>query len=80
MVEVPADTPDTTPVEEFTVATPVALLLHVPPVVVELKVVVDPAHTAVVPVMAPTVGNGFTVTVTTLLARVVPPETAFRRK
>jgi hypothetical protein len=43
------------------VATDGVLLLHVPPVVVLLTVVVSPAHTCSVPVMA--AGSGFTVTV-----------------
>jgi hypothetical protein len=37
------------------------LLLHVPPAVTSLKLVVDPAQRLVVPVMAE--GNGFTVNV-----------------
>ena len=60
IVAVPAATPDTTPVVEFTVAVPVAPLVHVPPVGEQLNVVVDPAHTASVPVIAP--GDVFTVT------------------
>ena len=43
----------------FIVAVPVALLLHVPPVVVVLSVVEPPAHNAPDPVMLP--GSGFTV-------------------
>ena len=38
----------------------VALLVQVPPLVASLKVVVKPAQTVAVPVMAD--GNGFTVT------------------
>jgi len=41
------------------VATPVAELLHVPPDVTSLKVVLKPWHTAVVPVI--TAGKGFMV-------------------
>lgn len=53
----------TTPVDEFTTAVAVFELVHVPPLVVLLKVTFDPAQTAVVPVIAATVGNAFTVTV-----------------
>ncbi len=56
---VPALTPVTTP--DTTVATPPALLVHVPPLVVEARVVVDPTHTDAVPVIA--AGGAFTVTV-----------------
>jgi hypothetical protein len=51
--------PDNTPLSEPIVATAVLLLLHVPPVVVLLNVVVLPTHTAVMPVIAP--GSGLTV-------------------
>ena len=50
---VPAATPDTTPVVEFTVAVPVAPLVHIPPVGEQLNVVVDPVQTVRVPVIAP---------------------------
>jgi hypothetical protein len=60
MVLVPAVTPVITPAV-LMVATDGVLLLHVPPVVVLLTVVVSPAHTCSVPVMA--AGSGFTVTV-----------------
>ena len=36
---------------------------HVPPVVALVKLVVDPAHTSVVPLIAATTGIAFTVTV-----------------
>jgi len=58
---VPAATPDTIPVEP-TVATDVLLLLHVPPVAVSARVIVDPTQTLDDPVIAGTVGNGLTVT------------------
>ena len=58
----PDDTPLTIPVEP-TVATDVVPLVQVPPVVVLLSVVVEPAHTLIVPVIADTVGNGLTVIV-----------------
>ena len=44
MVTEPAPIPVTTPVPAFTVATPEALVLHVPPPVVFVKVVVAPTH------------------------------------
>ena len=59
MVDVPDDTAVTIPVEELMIATPVLPLVHVPPPA-SLKVVVKPAQTVAVPVMAD--GNGFTVT------------------
>ena len=50
MVAVPAAIPVTMP-DVPIVATPVLLLSHVPPTVVEERVVVVPAHKAVVPVI-----------------------------
>ena len=44
MVAVPAVRPEIAPVEESIVATPVLLLDHVPPVLVEAKVVEPPTH------------------------------------
>ncbi len=79
MVAVPAETPLTTPVEAPTVATPVALLLQVPPEVELANVVVDPTQMEVVPVMAAKTGNGLTVMVITLLLSVIAPEVAFLR-
>ena len=61
ITEVPADTPVTTPVDELTVATAGVALLQVPPAVALLNVVVDPAHSVRVPVIA--AGRGLTVTV-----------------
>ena len=60
MVDVPDDTPVTIPVEAPTVATPVLPLVHVPPLVPSLSVVVKPAQTIAVPVMDD--GNAYTVT------------------
>ena len=54
----PALTPVTIPVDPI-VATPVDKLDHVPPPVASANVVVDAAHTVVVPVII--AGNGFTV-------------------
>ena len=71
MVTVPAATPVTTPVDEPTVAKPVLLLLHVPPVVAQASVVVAPSHTVSVPV----IGNGFTLTFIVVVALVEPSET-----
>jgi len=59
MVAVPTDTPVTMPVEP-TVAMAVEPLVHVPPPVTSLRVVVAPAHNVPVPVMGE--GAGFTVT------------------
>ncbi len=59
MLAVPAVIPDTTPVPAPTVATAVLLLLHAPPVLVVLSVVVCPTQALVLPVMA--AGSGFTV-------------------
>jgi hypothetical protein len=53
--------PPTTPVAEPTVPIAVALLLQVPPDVVQPNVVVLPAHTVETPVMA--AGMGLTVKV-----------------
>jgi hypothetical protein len=57
---VPTATPVTTP-EVLTVATLVLSLLQVPPVVASARVVVNPAQTVAVPVMA--AGPPFTVTI-----------------
>jgi len=50
MVQVPAETPVTTP-DASTVAFAVLLLLHVPPATLLAKVVVLPEHTLAVPVI-----------------------------
>jgi len=49
IVAVPAAAPVTTPVPEITDATAELLLLHEPPPVASVNVVVDPTHTASVP-------------------------------
>jgi hypothetical protein len=60
IVAVPADTPDTTPVDEFIVATDVLLLTHdTPGVVALLSEVVEPAQRSCVPVIL--AGTGLTV-------------------
>ena len=68
IIDVPAVTPVTIPVDDPTVALPL-LLLHVPPAGVEFNVVVRPTQTFNVPVIA--VGFGFTVT-TAVLIQPVP--------
>lgn len=63
MVALPAATPITTPLVEFTVATAGLLLLQVPPTDPLLIRVVDkPAQTVVVPLISPAFASGFTVT------------------
>jgi hypothetical protein len=57
IVVVPLDTPITRPAE-LTVAMPVALLLHVPPIGLLIRFVVLPSHTSCVPVI--TAGSAFT--------------------
>jgi hypothetical protein len=81
MVAAPTVSPVTMPVNKLTVATVVLLLLHVPPAVASLNIVVSPKHTFVLPVIG--AGNGFTVTVVVMkqpnvyvivvVAAVVPP-------
>ena len=53
--------PVTTPVKDPMLAVPVELLLHVPPAVASVNVVVSPEQTLRVPSIA--VGNGLTVTI-----------------
>jgi len=65
MVLVPAVTPVTTPVLETTVATPVALLDHVPDDVASLRVV-DPAPMHALRFPAIAAGDGLTEAVTVL--------------
>ena len=67
MVAVPADMPVTTPVLPI-VATPELLLLHTPPALALLNVIVDASQTVVVPVIVPAFGNGLTVTTAVVLA------------
>jgi len=62
---VPAVTPVTTPLLVPMVATVVLLLLHEPPAVASLSVVVRPEQTLAVPVME--AGNGLTVTTTDVI-------------
>ena len=62
MVSVPADTPVTMP-PVLIVAMALLLVLHVPPVVPSVMVVVADVHKVVAPLMLPALGNGLTVTV-----------------
>jgi hypothetical protein len=64
MIMLPALIPVTTPVVASTVALRVLLLLHVPPVLGWVSVVVSPTHTLGVPAMAANVL--FTVTTVVL--------------
>ena len=68
ILAVPAETPVTTPVPDITVAIAVLPLLHAPPDVVLLNVVVKPVQTVAIPVF---VGNDETVT-TVELAQPIP--------
>ena len=62
MIELPAAIPITKPVDEFTVAAAVLLLVHVPPTVPLLVNDVDkPAQTAAAPLTVPAFGTGLTV-------------------
>ena len=63
MVAVPADTPVTSPVEALMVATPVALLVQLPPEIVDAKVVVPATQAVWVPLRVPAVGGVVTVMV-----------------
>ena len=74
MVTVPDATPVTSPVV-FTVAVPVALLLHVPPVSVGAIVMLEATQTVVGPDKVPVAGNGFTVTACVAKAVLQPVET-----
>jgi hypothetical protein len=67
IVAVPAAIPVTTPIEDID-AMEVSLLLHVPPDVLSLKVVVDPTHVERTPVIAEIAA----LTVTVLVVNAVP--------
>ena len=69
MVVVPGAIPVTTPVA-LIVATPVLTLLHIPPGVPSLRLVVAVGHTVKVPVIVPALGVALTVT--TAVAAAVP--------
>ena len=74
MVAVPADTPVTSPVEALMVATPVALLVQLPPVNVDAKVVVPATQTVWVPLRVPADGAAVTVTARVAVAFAQPQE------
>jgi hypothetical protein len=59
MVAVPADIPVTMPVAMPAAATDTLLLLHAPPEVALVKMVVEPVHTVSIPAIA--AGSGLTV-------------------
>jgi hypothetical protein len=63
IVAVPAVTPVTFPVIELTVATAALDVVHTPPDVVLVKIVLDPIHAFIVPPIAARTGNAFTLTV-----------------
>ena len=63
IVALPALTPVTLPVIEFTVATAVLEDVQTPPAVVFVKIVLELIHAFVVPPIAARTGNAFTLTV-----------------
>ena len=73
MVAVPAATPDTMPVLASTVAIEASLLLHAPPAVALLKVLLLPTQALVVPVIALTLGVALMVTTVVAKALHVVP-------
>jgi hypothetical protein len=56
----PLAMPVTTPLALPTIATPVLLLLHIPPDAALVNVIVLPTHTVDVPIIAPASGDAFT--------------------
>ena len=70
MIEVPADTPLTIPVDPTTVATAGVTELHVPPATASVSDVDPPIHKTAAPVIVPALTDGFTVT--TRLVLTVP--------
>ena len=73
MVEVPAATPVTTPVDALTVAILVEELVQLPPDTEELNVVVPVVHISSVPLNVPALGGAVTVTVLVAVALLHPP-------
>jgi len=73
MVAFPAATPVTTPVEAFKVATPVALLDQLPPLTVEVNVVVPAIQIESFPKRVPAEAGAVTVTVLVAVALAQPP-------
>ena len=70
MVSFPKETPVTTPVL-LTVAIAELLLVHVPPLVALVRVVVEPTQVELIPAIAAT--TGAEVTVTVVVTAVVQP-------
>ena len=68
-MELPEATPVTAPVDELTVATDVVPLVHVPPGIASVSVLVAPVAIVVVPPMAAGVA---VLTVTVVVTNVVP--------
>jgi len=69
----PAATPVTTPVVAFTVATPTALLDQLPPIAVEVNVVVPAIQIESFPKRVPAEAEAVTVTVLVAVALAQPP-------
>jgi hypothetical protein len=76
MSVVPVDTVVTTPLFASIVATDPLALVHVPPLVVLVSVVLDPKHTAVVPPIADAICCSVTVTVVVAVEALHPPVAA----
>ena len=70
---VPADTPVTSPVEALMVATPVALLVQLPPETEDVKVVVLEAQILWLPLRVPADGAAVMLTVRVAVALAQPP-------
>ena len=70
---VPADTPVTSPVEALMVATPVALLVQLPPETEDVKVVVLEAQILWLPLRVPADGAALMLTVRVAVALAQPP-------
>ena len=74
MLAVPEPTPVITPVELFTVATPAASELHVPPLFpFDVKVVVPPTQIDCVPLTVPALGGAVTFTMRVAVTLEQPP-------
>ena len=73
MVAVPAERAVTSPVDELMVATDVLEDCQLPPVAVDVKLEVDPIHSAWVPLSVPALGGAVTVTDRVAVAVAQPP-------
>jgi len=69
----PDETPEINPVVGFTVAIAVLLLLQIPPVTVDMYVVVPPKQIESVPLKVPALGGAVTVTIRVAVAAGHPP-------